>query len=482
MFPRKICFRKLFVLSASTIALNACTPAFKTTAEECVTFSPVRLVAEKTNDNSEFKVFANSPTNDFKLYLEDALNSLKGIQSKDASGNLSPLSSDESTAVQFILDKVNEKMGYVLVGEEVDHANNPLDYLESIIAATDPNEIIDTFVSAKENVALAIADNDSVCNYRNSAISMIVEDPDISPDAEGGNIVKTVNAQLDINFNPFNEGLAKDVDQIILLSTDEPLSEQTLDERLGKSFAGINRISSDEFNAVGTSPLEIRQVTLSDDQTNETFFFDDDFVELKLGQMITNHFNQACTTEDDDGDTVQTSCPSGVATRVIEHPACTGGLDSDGNELPDETGQIQKNSFTVVPGNSLLTDLQRFRLEVDYLNNEIRIYASKYAEKILVAGADIDSYDPVNDVITNPTRCEQQAVLNDLNDLVTEEERDDPDFQGVRLTLIEDPNYDVKYELDENGDPKTDVDGNLIIDTNPTPIFTFQGTAIPSRQ
>ena len=88
----------------------------------------------------------------------------------------------------------------------------------------------------------------------------------------------------------------------------------------------------------------------------------------------------------------------------------------------------------------------------------------------------------MSDVIINPTRCEQQAVLDDLDELVTDEERNAAGFQGVRLTLIEDPNYDVKYELDEDGNQKRDDDGNLIVDVEPTPVFTFQGTAILSRQ
>tara|TARA_R110002072_G_scaffold45422_7_gene126380 strand:- start:1719 stop:3161 length:1443 start_codon:yes stop_codon:yes gene_type:complete len=480
MFSHKFGFKYLLIFSTSILGLSACTPSFKTTAQECITFSPVRLVATKTDDNSEFKVSADSPTNDYKLYLEDALNSLKGIQSKDSSGNLSsPISADENAAIQFILDKANEKMGYVLVDEAVSYSNNPLDYIESLIAATDKDEVIQTFIDAKENVARSIADNDSVCNYRNSLISMIVEDPEISPDAEGGNIIKTVNAQLDINFNPFNEGLEKVVDKIILISTDEPINEQSILDRQAKSFAGISRIQSDQFNAIGPSPSEIRQVTISDDQSNETFFFDDDFKELKLGQLISTHFNQTCTLRDENGDevkdsngnTTQAACPAGVTTRAIVHSSCQ-----------EETGQIQKNAFTIAPGNPALTDLQRLRLEVDYPDNEIRLYASTYAEKILKAGADIDNYDPVSDVIINPTRCEQQAVLDDLDELVTDEERNAAGFQGVRLTLIEDPNYDVKYELDEDGNQKRDDDGNLIVDVEPTPVFTFQGTAILSRQ
>lgn len=475
MFSRKSCFKYFAIFSTSALALSACTPSFKTTAEECVTYSPVRLVTEKTSDNTEFKVIANSPTNDYRLYLEDALNSLNDIQTKDASGNLLAPTADESAAIQFILDQANEKMGYVLENGTVSYANNPLDYLESLMAATDKDEVVQTFVDAKRNVTASIADNDSVCNYRNSSISMIVEDPTIS--ADDGNIVSKINAQLDINFNPFNEGLEKDVDQIILISTDEPIDELTLDERQAKSFAGISRIASEDFKAKGPSPTEVRQVTRSDDQSNETFFFDDDFTSLKLGQFVSTFFNKECTEVDDKGILVLATCPNTVTTRTPMHSECDGS-DPDGI---DETGKIQQNHFTAVPGMPSLTDIQRLRLEIDYPANEVRLYASKYAEKILKAGADIDNYDSINDVIINPTRCEQQATLTELNDLVTDDERDD-DFRGVRLTLIEDPNYDIKYQLDDYGNQVRDDDDNLIIDAEPTPIFTFQGTAIPARQ
>jgi len=144
---------------------------------------------------------------------------------------------------------------------------------------------------------------------------------------------------------------------------------------------------------------------------------------------------------------------------------------------------IERNFFPVVPGHTSLDKVQRLRMEVDYPDNEIRLYASSYAEKILRAGTDTDSYDPDNnnDVITNPTRCEQQAVLKDLDELVTPEERNDPNFKGVRLTFVEDPNYDLIESVDSNGDPILDEDGNHTYD-EPTTVFVFEGTAITDRQ
>ena len=481
MFHQFKLFKSLTVISLSTLGLVSCTPSFQTTAEQCATFSPVTLAIAETNDNSEFKVLANSSSNNYKLHLEDALNSLENIQSKASDGTTSPLSSDEQTAIQFILDKAKEKMGYVIENGKVKSASNPLDYLESLFSATDADEVIETFVDAKRNLARAISKADSVCNYTNSGINLVIEDPNI-PSNEN-NIVKTVNSQLSLNYNPDSKGENKDtVDQIFLISLyDEPIEDLDISERKAKSFSGITRIADTEFKAAGASLPKVRQINFSDSFINETFFFDDDFDQLKLGQLVTTLFNATCK---DAVTGEEIACTDPTTTRIPQHDACDGGTDIDtGLAQTDERNKFQENSFPVVAGHAALDKVQRLRLEVDYPNNEIRLYASSYAEKILRAGTDINSYDPNdnNDIITNPTRCEQQAVLTDLDELVTDEQRNDPDFQGVRLTFVEDPNYDLIESVDGNGDPVLDGDGNPTYD-EPTPVFVFEGTAIADRQ
>ena len=480
--------KPLCLILISAAGLSACDPSFTTTAQECVTFDPVRLAV------SSYEVQANEPNNEYKLYLEDTLNSLKDLQSTSANpGSPQTPSADELEAIQFIIDKANQFLGYEINNGKVTSANNALDFLESLIAATDENETILTFVNAKNNVAKAIANEDSVCNYRNKAIE-IVEEQQIEPGIF--KTISTVNAQLDINYNPFNSGDDDNVDQVILLSLNEPIDDQVDNnqeaQKLLKSFNGFQRISASDFNAIGISPPEVRQLTVSEEETNQTFFFDDDFDTLKLGQIVINQFNTIC--RDDEGE--PTTCPEGTVTREPEHPACKGDAElrnwlqgkcpdvasdsrqrhpacpSDGGPAEeaiaeDETGQVKVNNFTVVSDFDKLENIQRYRLESDYPNNEIRIYASKHAEAILRAGADPDDYDPTADVIYNPTNCEQQAVLDDLAYL----EKDNPDFDGVRLTLIEDPNYDVIEADEEDGEP-----------IEPEPIFSFQGTVIPERQ
>ncbi len=447
----------------SCAGLLACDPSFTTTSQDCVTFDPVRLAVPN------YQVIAGSPTNDYKLYLEDSLNSLASLQSTSGASSPSDPSEDEQSAIQFIIDKATSFLGYNVENGTVVSATNALDFVESLIAAKDKDETVQTFVAAKKNVAKAIASGDSVCNYRNKAIE-IREEQIVDNDPSLINLISTVNAQLDINFNPFNRGANSNVDQVVLISLNEPLPDSVDNneeaQALLKSFSGFSRIGSADFKAVGVSPPKVRQLTVSDADTNETFFFDDDFDELNIGQIVLNRFNAFCR---DDNNNV-TTCEDLSNTRTPQHPACLGGQDAEGITGPDETGQVKINNFTVVEDFDPLTDIQRLRIEVEYPKNEVRIYASKYAEAILKAGFTLDSYNSETDVIYNPTNCEKQAVLKDLNALVTDEERKAPDFKGVRLTLVEDPAYDV-IETDDPDNPQ-----------EPTAVFTFLSSSIPAER
>ena len=481
MFYKNTLYKSFAILSLSTLGLISCTPSFQTTEEKCATFLPVTLPTNVTIDNSEFKVLADRTSNNYKLHLEDALNSLKDLESKAINGTTSPLSNDEQTAIQFILDKAYEKMGYVVNNGKVESASNPLDYIESLFAATDPDEIIQTFVDAKKNLVQAISSADSACNYKNASINLIIEDPDI-PSNEN-NIVKTVNTQLSLTYSPDSKGENKDtVDQIFLISLyDEPIEDLDISERKAKSFSGITRIADTEFKAAGASLPKVRQINYYDSFTNETFFLDDDFNELKLGQLVNTKFNATCK---DPTTAEEVACTDPNTTRTPQHDACDGGTDSiTGLAQTDENNTYQENFLPVVAGHPILDKVQRLRMEVDYPIKEIRLYASSYAERILKAGKDINdpNFDPVNDVITNPTRCEQQAVLTELDAQVTPEERNNPNYEGVRLTFVEDPNYDLIQIFDINGEPVLDEDDNPTY-AEPTPVFVFEGTGIEGRE
>lgn len=478
MIHQKKFFSFLTILSISTFGLISCTPAFKTTSELCVANSPVTLVRTKTTDNTEFKVLANRTSNDYKLYLEDALNSFNNIQSKASDDTTSPLTADEQTAVDFLLNKAKERMGYVIENGNVVQASNPLDYMESLLAATDPDEIIQAFTDAKQNIAAAIKDDQSVCNYSNSGISFIIEDPTNST------IVETARAQLELYFNPFDKELPDDVRQDIIISFDESINELDINERRENNFAGSTRTTRDKFNAIGVSPLDVRSLSINTDQSNQVFGYDDIFLDSKLGVFDITQYNRVCVLIDDDGKTVfdtnnrtiPVDCPEESITREPQHESCKGILDTD----IDDTKKIEVHNFDVVPGNELLTAVQRLRIEVDYKNNEIRYYASTFKEAILRAVlADPDNPAPDTDIIFNPTECEKAAVKRDMIALLPIEEQASSTLEPVEFIDI---NYDTTFERDKNGEFLLDENNEAIVKLEPVPIFTFEGTEIPERK
>jgi len=164
-------------------------------------------------------------------------------------------------------------------------------------------------------------------------------------------------------------------------------------------------------------------------------------------------------------------CADDIQTIEPEKEQCSGGVDDDGNALTDERNRREARTFSLNTGN---TEVKRLRIETDYAANEVRIYISKFKERIL------DS-DEAQDIETSPTLddpsdCEKQAILDELALLSPDE--------GVRLTLVPDSEYDFVFELNDDGSIKQDENGAGIIDETqlPTPAYTFTGTAIPARQ
>jgi len=173
---------------------------------------------------------------------------------------------------------------------------------------------------------------------------------------------------------------------------------------------------------------------------------------------------------------IAVNCKTDIVTRPVLKTACKGGgFDSSPQpkKLPNEVGKRKIQSFGL---NSDLSKLKRFRIETDYPNNEVKVYASNYKEAIF----DSDGVTPIQD----PTACEGQAVLDDLFNAFPVEEREADDFEGVRVTAVPDSGYDFVFELNDDGSLKQDESGAGIIDQTqlPTPVYTFTGTAIPVRQ
>jgi len=214
--------RRTLLIVSSLFVLLSCTPAFETTAQLCEASLPLTLPVPN------YQTLANRDSNDYKLYLEDILNSFQNIQTKAVAGvEITPraLDSDEQAIVDFIFSKADEYMGYTMKDGVVDSSSNPLDFMESIIAATDKDEIIQTFVEAKQHLAEAISKDDGICSYRNSNIRVNQEDSDL-------NILSYLDATFALRYVPseFEPTSVNTIDQTLfftLVTPDPEDSEST---------------------------------------------------------------------------------------------------------------------------------------------------------------------------------------------------------------------------------------------------------------
>jgi len=470
-------FRNTVFTLSSLVTLLACTPSFETTQEQCEAFLP--LITPVTS----YQVTANAPDNDYKLYLEDMLNSLKDAQTT-AVGAGDPITPrvptiDEQALLNFIISRSADYMGYVVTDGVVESADNPLDYMESVIAATNPDKVIETFVEAKQQMTLAIEKDDAFCNYQNTAIRF-------NQEVEGFNILSYFDASFFLSYIPslVVEAANHIIDQSVFLTLVKA-DPDNADTIIKTSFAGTDRIHVDNFKSEGYNQANIRQISISSDDKTENLFADDDFDTTQVGIFAINDLNSLC--KDEDNNTVE--CPDGTATRTPQHDSCDGGLDSDGNEQTDENNILALKSYDIA--GSSFTGIQRFKSEVAYTNDDgtnsvIKIYISEYADAILRQGFTLDDVDrsialdeaPNSDiVIINPTSCERLAVSQERYDaLDAEQQANFPN--GLAAIEVLDLGYDTTYELDADGSPTLDDEDIQIIDKEPIPIFTFQGTAI----
>jgi hypothetical protein len=462
MFPQYSFFKALVILT-SIFGIMSCTPAFETTAEKCVTFLPARLAV------NDYVVQANSTTNDYKLYLEDALNNLSDLQSTSNGNTQTPqaLNANEQAVIEYIINKAIEKLNYTIENGLVVSADNELDLIESLMVATDPGEVIETFVQAKRNLAEAITKNDSVCNYRNSAIEVQKETFD-SGNSGSTSISDFFKVQLDISFNPFaDDTIIENADELvdfnIGISSGKDLLIDIADRQL-EFFNSFNRMDKKDFTASGVSPSIAKRIDINKIGSSELFEFTDDFIEFNTSEFGIRKPNNFCFEDDN---RTKTSCPEGVLTRTPELEACKGG----DNSIANETGQVQKNWLDIVPNDPELSDLQRVKLEIDYRNDEIRFYVSKFHSAFLRPGENItiDNYNPSTDVIFNPTSCEDTAAREELRILQGKETT-----TGISVTRIEDPGFDFIDIKNESGE--------VIGVQDPTPLYTFKRTVTIARK
>lgn len=419
----------------STLALSACDPTFETTADLCARGqgSPVVIGLDFSDpDNSPYRLTATRDSGSYLMYLQDILEAATPAvgetldQSElDAMANLRGFINDS--------DKFN--LGYEEAGGVVTAATNPLDYIEGLIASTDQDIIVGAFQAAKNQIARGIESDDAFCIYRNSNIRFVDE-----------NSEDKLFAEYSLSYDPFNN---KVIQGLVASELLDDLSSLT--NRLEvASFTGGYEIDPADFEANGFVFPTVRQARLNNADKTQSMLIDDS-TDLNLGIVRLSTSNDFCRIEEgeaEEGETVGdiTACDMGVPTRAPAKDQCNGVADGS----IDETGTNQVRTFDL---DSTRTGLKRIRLETDYATSEVRVYVSDYVEAIY----DSDG----TTVIKDPTRCEQQAVLDELAAASPGE--------GVRLTAVPDTGFDI-----------TSVDDGD--DIQPIPAFTFNGTTISSRQ
>lgn len=424
---------KPFLTLLSCIVLAACDPAFKTTAEQCANNQAARVVVAVDNSDpnvSPYLTAAGSSDGAYVLYLQDIL------QAAQPAGALDP---EHQAALDTLLNKLEDDydLGYELVNGDVTQAANPLDYLENLIASSDPDLRIQAFVDAKKQIADGLSANDDYCDYQNSNISIV--DPDGIP---------LLFAEFSLSYSPFTEVVQQ---SLLITEIQEDLGSST--QRINVPYVGFFQSNPESYTANGYSEPFFRQALLNTPDLSENLTIDDGD-DLKLGQLIFGTQNEFC---DPDGIEL---CDNSVNTRIPVKSQCAD--DSGEPEAIDESNKVALRSFDL---NAAHTDLKRIRLETDYSNGEVRVYTSQYNEAIL----DSDGVSIIHD----PTSCEKQAILDELADLTPGE--------GVRLTVVPDLGFDITYEEDAEGNRIQDADGNDIV-IEPLAAIIYQGTIIPARQ
>lgn len=415
---------RAFGILASAVALSACDPAFETTAELCASgnSAPVIIGLNFSNpSNSPYTVAASR--DGYPLYLLDILEAAEPANNANLDAEQQLALSNIKT---FINDSAQFNLAYEQASGNVSQASNPLDFVEYLIATTDDTKVVGAFQTAKTQVASGIVADDSFCIYSNRNIRFVDE-----------NSQDKLFAELSLSYDPFQ----KVVQQTVIMSEVQDQLNSS-NRRAVAPYIGFYQAAASDFVSEGYSPTRTRQAILNNADGNKSLVIDDGN-DNQLGQVEMTFRNSVCQ----DANSQTTQCPSGTTTRPPAKNQCNGTAD---NSI-DETGVIETRSFAL---NSTETNLKRMRLETDFSKTpvQVRVYTSDYIEAIY----DTDG----TTIIKDPTNCEKQAVLTELANA-------NPG-QGVRLTTVPDPTYDITRDAN-----------NEVIE--PTPAFSFDGTSLQSR-
>lgn len=488
-------------LLCSTLLLTACDPKFESTSDLCAAGedAPVRA------SYADFEV-TREEKDEYQFYLQNMLMGMTPATGEE-------IDADTRTALDIILAKINEYMDYEIEDGVVRSANNPLDFVEHLIASTDADKVIGAFEAAQEQVALGIEADDGVCNYNNDNIVLSIQDTDPDPDIDNGTYYKAIYS---LTYTPFDRAFVQQA--LVLQKSTTAVDDPT--ERLLTPYTGLYQAPTENFRSAGFTQPALRQAIMNNNEGTESVSFDDGR-DINLGQVQFETLNTYCETDkeyatidpsqyfaiaDRDGDgkydgdlnednlvnsTDFKTCAVVYAgsthvpdVLVPRKDQCKGGVlipNSTTVYYPNDTDRIEKRSLDLSTTNPALMDLQRVRVEVDYKadgTQETRIYGSKYREAI---------YDPVDHLIVegstpyieNPTRCETQAVLDEF---AVARLAANLSATNLRVTPRQDPFFDVIYETDEEGNYELDAEGNRIISVEPTPRLTFKGRPVQLEQ
>lgn len=410
--------RILCAAITSIFALSACDPNFETTAQKCRTGQASTVIVGVPS----YEVQADE--DEYRLYLERTLELMEPSEVLDA---------EEQAALDFVRSEINAYLDYVQTGGSVTSATNPVDYLESLVATTDPDKEIEAFVIAKNQLAQGIADDDDFCSYTNPNIILT----DGSADA---NVI--AYAELSMSYDPFNRIVQQ---SILVADQSEDLGSSATRQTV--PYVGFFQALPQNYTARGYTEPEVRQFIANSATDSFASLSFDEGTDTKLGQVLLDYRNEFCDTDSTSSDTGDfADCGVGITTRVPAKTDCS-----------KETNKLAENTFDLTP---TVTGKKRLRVEADFTTGEVRIYVSSYQEAIY------DSDDTT--IIEDPTDCEKQAVLDELAAATP--------GVGVRLTLIPDSNFDIVYETDSDGNQVLDSNGDPIVESEPTPAFSYQGT------
>lgn len=500
-------FSRYTALIPIAFLLTACDPEHLDTANQCAAGSA--NIVRATFDDFSFDI-ADLPTGEdakpYKPYFTDILKAMQladGVTFTDDPVTVddpTPLTAaDKQALVDSIIAIVGEQLGYTITDGEITTVDNPLEFVEYLVASEDPDEQIGLFQIAKSQIEEGINSDDGFCRFRNDNIvfNTIDETKSIFVDP------------IQFFYNPFTGVYDYGITTLFEDdTTDETQAYSSGAAMEGTIFTKEGFTEPDIARQIATSENFETSLEIQERYTDKLFTSNFPDERENIGILLVNKSDTACDADaerDTRGNVIDATlvCDAGIPTKTIEKAVCAGvdGDPDDDIDPVDLTNKIKTTSFDLGT-HPKLQGIKRISVETDYETEETRIYVSKYVITVLDSDGETE--------VADPTVCEQEAILDEIRDqflaAIEDETKIDevgqPDYlinnflynveQGsnnpenlATLITVADPGYDTDVigEYDENGFRLFDEDGNALGTTiEPVPILTFQGAAIPERK